>query len=80
MGFPYETSVILARRSLTKKNTNAFVRTRQQIALGNDYAGMWSSDDKLAQELKDVRKKKPIPLVYARVCAMVSGKINAVRC
>lgn len=27
----------------------------RQIALGTDYAGMWSSDDNLAKELNDVR-------------------------
>lgn len=30
-----------------------------QIALGTDYAGMWSSDEDLAKELTDVRSTRP---------------------
>ena len=47
-----------------RRRTTACMLLLPQIALGTDYAGMWSSDDNLAKELTDVRTVRvgPQPL------------------
>lgn len=57
-------TVALGRLSplvLTAENAPTLsMPTHQQIALGTDYAGMWSSDENLAKELNDVRSVRSI--------------------